>query len=680
MRIGYPAKKSPINDIFIYKIMKRKLIKEQADTQVNTEFDKKPGMTSYASTPTTSTDSKGSGTSTTPEPAAEKKTSRMKLPVDLLSARSLKKKNAEGKEIAACPRLQGTMYITPKGGGDGVLRKEAKEDSKNPDGNPTGLYSAGDTIYYKNDGTFDVFTKDKKLKKGNRWTCKALIEGGDQPKPTPEPSPSPEPGKKRTKDQLDFIRDELKTKGRVEACNDIDIPEPEFSARCATLSSIASNTFLRTDLSDVIPEVFPKKGDKILYTQRAGNQQVSANTTNQKIEYYRRKGWKKSDEIDMGEDYKYLPHNLRELEPRVFATDYYMYELRTDVSCDKLIKRMSDPDEGKIEFGTISRGDCRKAVDTFYSIYIQNCDMEPTLKEKYKRYIKQCRSNKNFGKRIDSVMNQLTNISKNDPNPRKRSFSLAESVKPVTLKESINYKLKEIKKLKESVKTRNKNLKFSIRENLLNIQENQRIQKLESEIMKNRIDFVVESYLKTKKVDHLLRDIIYEYNYMSKQNFGKKVLKEEKTNDNLLNYLSKKIPNATEMLVGKMVNDIAKKMDGNSDSWWVNRVTNEFKKDTELNPEKMLELDCDYIVSKFSDTFENILKSKKSGSFMGEPDDLTSFMKDSLDYAIDNSFRSDFERKLKSKICPILDSYMTKMKDTEEMLNKKLVSRKPSED
>lgn len=577
--------------------------------------------------------------------------SGMLLPIDLMDAKNIKK----------CPVLQGTMlYGDPSDETKQALIKVATV-AKPP------RYDVGDKIGYFPDGTYKIFTKDEQVKTGT-WGCEALKPKTDDPKiVTP----------KRTKDQLDFIRDEIKTKGRVEACNDIDVPE--FSARCATLSSLASNTFLRTDLSDVIPEVFPKKGDKILYTQRAGNQQVSANTTNQKIEYYSRQGWKKSDEIDMGEAYKYLPHNLRELEPSLFTTDYYMYEKRDDVSCDALIQRMNGP-EGKIQFGTISRGDCRKAVDTFYSIYIQNCDMEPTLKEKYKRYIKQCRANKNFGKRIDSVMNQLTNISKNDPNPRKRSFSLAESVKPVTLKESIHHKLREIKKLKESVKTRSKNLKFSIRENLLNIQENQRIQKLESEIMKNRIDFVVESYLKTKKVDHLLRDIIYEYNYMSKQNFGKKVLKEEKTNDNLLNYLSKKIPNATEMLVGKMVNDIAKKMDGNSDSWWVNRVTNEFKKDTELNPEKMLELDCDYIVSKFSDTFENILKSKKSGSFMGEPDDLTSFMKDSLDYAIDNSFRSDFERKLKSKICPILDSYMTKMKDTEEMLNKKLVSQKPSED
>jgi hypothetical protein len=650
--------------------MKRKLIKEQADTQVNTEFDKKPGMTSYAPTSTTSSDSKGSGSSTSTAPAEEKKTSGMKLPVDLLNARSLKKKNAEGKEVTACPRLQGTMYITPKDGGDGVLRKEAKEDSKDAEGNPTGLYSAGDTIYYKNDGTFDVYTKDKKLKKGNKWKCKALVEGGDQPKPSPAPTPSPEPGKKRTLDQIDFIKYQVEKKGRSEACNDVDVPE--FKDRCAPLGKIADGVYVQTDLSEVSPRYF-KLGEKILYTRRTGSQEVSANTTDQKIAFYSKQGWLKSDEIDMGEVYKYLPHNLRELEPRSFQTDYFMYELRKDVSCDTLIQRMNGP-EGKIQFGTITKGDCRKAVDTFYSIYIQNCDMEPTLKEKYKRYIKQCRSNKNFGKRIDSVMNQLTNISKNDPNERKRSFSLAESV---SLKESLHNKLKEIKKLKESVNTRKQSLKYSIHENLLNIKETRRIEKLEGEIMKNRIDFVVESFKKSNKIDQFLRDVIYEFNYMSKQNFGKTILTEETTGENLLNYLSKKVPNAQKMLVSKMTSDIAQKLDGDKDSWWVNNVVKVFNEDTDLSVEKLLDLDCDYVVSKFSKAFNRILKSKKSGSFMGEGDDLTSMMKDSLDYAIDNGFNSDFERKLQSKICPILDSYKSRIKDTEEMLNKKLVSQKP---
>lgn len=126
-----------------------------------------------------------------------------------------------------------------------------------------------------------------------------------------------------------------------------------------------------------------------------------------------------------------------------------------------------------------------------------------------------------------------------------------------------------------------------------------------------------------------------------------------------------------------MTSDIAQKLDGDKDSWWVNNVVKVFNEDTDLSVEKLLDLDCDYVVSKFSKAFNRILKSKKSGSFMGEGDDLTSLMKDSLDYAIDNGFNSDFERKLQSKICPILDSYKSRIKDTEEMLNKKLVSQKP---
>ena len=76
---------------------------------------------------------------------------------------------------------------------------------------------------------------------------------------------------------------------------------------------------------------------------------------------------------------------------------------------------------------------------------------------------------------------------------------------------------------------------------------------------------------------------------------------------------------------------------------------------------------------------QKVLKSKKSGSFMGEPDDLTSLMKDSLDYAIDSQFELDFKRKLESKIRPILSGYESKIKDTEMKLNKKLVTQEPSE-
>lgn len=636
--------------------MKRKSIIEQevygGTDQINQDFDKKPGMTSYAPTSNTSNKDSGGGTASTTPPPTEKKQNLSKygmvIPIDLLDARNNKK----------CKVLfDARLYGDPNDESKQALIKTATVAKP-------GRYDIGDKIGYFPDGTYKIFTKDEQVKTGN-WVCDALKEKKEEPKPAP-----PQPGEKRTSDQLSIIQYQVEKKGRSEACNDVDVPQ--FKDRCAPLGKIADGVYVQTDLSEVSPSYF-KPGEKKLYTKRTGSQEVSSNTTDQKIAYYSKQGWLKSDEIDMGEVYKYLPHNLRELEPRIFQTDYFMYEKRDDVSCDTLIQRMNGP-EGKIQFGTITKGDCRKAVDTFYSIYIQNCDMEPTLKEKYKRYIKQCRSNKNFGKRIDSVMNQLTNISKNDPNERKRSFSLAESV---SLKESLHNKLKEIKKLKESVNTRKQSLKYSIHENLLNIKETRRIEKLEGEIMKNRIDFVVESFKKSNKIDQFLRDVIYEFNYMSKQNFGKTILTEETTGENLLNYLSKKVPNAQKMLVSKMTSDIAQKLDGDKDSWWVNNVVKVFNEDTDLSVEKLLDLDCDYVVSKFSKAFNRILKSKKSGSFMGEGDDLTSLMKDSLDYAIDNGFNSDFERKLQSKICPILDSYKSRIKDTEEMLNKKLVSQKP---
>lgn len=636
-------------------MMRKKILYEQEDqTQINTEFDKKPGMSSYASS------GKGAGSGEDmPKQEITKSKKQMKLPVDLEDARSLKDPNDSSK--FACPLLQGTQKWGPADGSQLVLRKEATEDR-------SGFYSTGDILYFKNDGTYDVYSKAGKFIGGKKWFCAALSEQPiDQPKP-----PGPKPQQKLNDDQLSIVKGLVTNKGLQEACNDIT-PGISTTETCASLYEIGIGSFYESDLSTQYPKFF-NEGVKKLYKRRQSTQKVNKSEIDSYINSLKDLGWKTFEEIQgKSDEWEYMFRDLSKLRPDLFTVETPMYVKGYRTDCSDLLKKMSG-EQGKINFGDPNRKDCKETIDTLYFIYKNGCNMDPALKDKYVTTAKTCKQ-KNFRKGIDKMIDELTNISKNDPDLRKRSFSLAESVTKKTLQESIHEKLKEINQLRQSSNNRIKSIKTSIHENLLHIKEQKRINFLEEQIMKSRVDFVAESFKKNKDQDKFLRDVIYEFNYMSKQNFGKSVLNESSSSENLLNYLSKKVPNAPNLLVNKLVKRIAVKMDGKQDSWWVDKVVSEFMNDSDLSVNKILEFDCSYIVSKFSKAFKKVLKSKKSAS-----DDVLDSVKNAFDSAIENWFTPDFERDLKSKICPILSTFASKTKDTEEMLNKKLVSKEPSED
>jgi hypothetical protein len=248
---------------------------------------------------------------------------------------------------------------------------------------------------------------------------------------------------------------------------------------------------------------------------------------------------------------------------------------------------------------------------------------------------------KEFRKGVDKKVNALMSLPKSD------KYSLAES-----------------KKI---------NLKTSIHENLLQIKENKKTLVLEQKIIKNRFQFIIESYKKDKDDDKLFRNLVYEFNYLHEQGYNDTLINEVSGEGLLSWFLGRTGGGAVDTFVERMVQSLAKGMGFDPNSAWTKLFSIAAGNIEMSDLPKLFRLDCGYISSLMTKSVVE-LALKKLGERAGL-DIIGDMIRNTMDSMFKSEgFEKQFQDALSKHLCPLLAKYTTNISKVDQGLTNKLMT------
>lgn len=229
------------------------------------------------------------------------------------------------------------------------------------------------------------------------------------------------------------------------------------------------------------------------------------------IDQYKTDGWQdrggkalSSNEISL-----YDTIDLKDYEPETFKESYILIRDILDVDTDEIIKEISRYVLG----GDLSIKSCKKIIGRYYSLFKQEqkgVQIPITQADliKFKNAVNRCDTKHTNFYDFNMTNHKLEDLKK----PGKESIKLSLNPKTNTTQVADSYK----------------NLKKTIKENLITEKEKKEKLLTETKIIENRLEYVIESVgLKNKSdVDRIVEGLFYEMLYLENKNYNREVLTE----------------------------------------------------------------------------------------------------------------------------------------------------------
>lgn len=515
----------------------------------------------------------------------------------------------QGRDTYKCPFLIGAQIGTS--GGKQYMRRIASADS------PKNNYVKGDSLFIKDDFTYDVVRDNKYVKQGVPWTCSTL----------PKDFVQPEINNQLKKDILDlvtFYKDE----------NGV----PLYKMDEPTSDQMAKGEYEKVNLKNETGFKDKVKFDYFIW-KKTGLRQTQGPQQKNVIKTFTNAGWKDiGGKLDPSKESLYNTLDLHLDYPNEFPTSYVLVQPIESLDTSTVIQELN----GLVKTRNFSSPKtCKKIIKNYSLAKTKKAPIDDGTLKNWKIAVNACDDKiKNF---FDlNITNNILGKLREDPTNK---YSLSYSPTKTVQQESKNNLIKNL-----------------IKENLIKTKENKKRMLIEEhKIVKNRLIIISENrVLKTKKQrDKFNNELLSEMIYFNKQNFNKQIINEQFWDvlkgifgngagaimDTFKEYIgSWLVDNLTPVDPDGWLGQLIITSVGNLDISEIGKLTN-----------------CDYLTKFLAKSIsETMVRKLQTGADMRNP--LFDVMRNAIvDTMEESSLGQRIEKGLVEIICPLLSGVKSKM-------------------
>jgi hypothetical protein len=532
----------------------------------------------------------------------------------------------QGRDVYQCPFLIGAES-GPAVGGKQVMRRIAKTDS------PKGNYIIGDSLFIKDDYTYDV-VRDKKLVKSNlKWVCSTLNK--------------------------DVVLPQISA-DQMKSVDDLIAKYPGmYQKETPTADQLKTGEWKKINLKDTFPEQF--KFDYIIY-EKGGLRQTKSPQQEKIITTYVNRDWKDlGGKINPAEEDKYETLDLRDEYPTEFSGSSYLLARPIEsADTNTLFQEMTAFVLSK-NFG--DRKSCKKGINTYFTLWKKSKNGEKipvdraTLKN-WKLAIDSCDVKvKNFMD-FNLTNNRLKKMKENST-----TLGLGSNKEEGLVDTQTDIQIENFTSLKNIV-----------RKSLLEAKELKKKRVLtESEIVKNRFFLIAENInFNTKKGQKKFsNDLMFEMIYLNKQGFSQEIINEQFWDmiKGLFGHGGDAIMQTFKESIGKFILDIL----GVDANGWIGGTIVKALGNVQIGDIPKL-TECNFLTGILSKSIaeQAIDKMKNAAGMEGKFYDL---LRNSLVEVLEDSeLGQKIENAIGSVICPLLGGVKQKMELAATDMKQKVLS------